>query len=126
MFQWILDYLVGMAIISAFSLWIWWTYRIEEIILQGNFSRLPQWVHRIYGEDKIEVASDGNLGCRARYWRLMPLTMFVVPNLAYLFDARRPLPFIIRLLLVSSTFLVFGLCAYYFDKKLVREIAEAR
>ncbi len=116
----ILEYIVWASFYLAFVLWIWWTFRLQEVILQGKFSRLPDRVHRMYGHDDIKISNVGNLGCRARYWRLMPMTMFVVPNLVYLFDATRPIPFIVRLLLVSGALLAFGLSVYYLDHKLVQ------
>jgi hypothetical protein len=116
----VLDYIGGISIILAFVLWTWWTLRLQEILIQGDFSRLPQRVRRMYGQDDLQISSSGKLGCRAKYWRLMPTAIFVMPTVYYLLDDTRPLPFAIRLLLTGGAFLVFGLGVYYLDHKLAQ------
>jgi hypothetical protein len=116
----VLDYMIGFLIILVFALWIWWRLRLQEIIAQGDFSRLPKRISREYEYDDFQIPSDQEHGYPSKHWRLLPLAIIVVPNMFYLFDNTRPLTFAVRLFLVTGMLLVFGLCIYYLDHKLLR------
>ncbi len=73
----ILANVVGMAIVLIFTLWIWWTLRIQEIVSTGEIARLPDRVRRNRGYD-LHLPTEDEKRKPAKYWRFLPLSILAV------------------------------------------------
>jgi len=112
----LLNDIFGRLFITLFFALLWWTARLHEIIYEGESdNRLPDWM-RVVGQSwGMEKRPPSVI----KAWRWGQIGLFLIVNLVYVIPFYpHTTPFLIRLLLMSVCFAIFGACVYYCEKKM--------